>query len=224
MSKKIVKPFLFQTLKGKSISFTADEKKIIKALKPLEGSEWSGDIKAGCTVNKNQRDKLVTDIKSKLVKIQGDYCIYCGIHKSYCGTLQREHIAPKGNRLYPHFMFEPQNLALACHQCNVDLKGQYKTIDEHNEKNYKKCTFLIIHPYLDDIFDHIEFVVEEGKVILGIKVKGDKKAEKTLDKFKLDSPARTTLRSALFNQSEKKFDSKYDKTYTQILNNEYFKK
>ena len=117
-------PFLFQDLHGKKIYLNLKEKKIINELRPLAGGEWDGAIKKASSVRRTDRDKLKKSIKKKLLKIQGPYCIYCGLHQKHCGILHREHIAPKGAKYYPWFMFEVENLCLSCYHCNMELKGE----------------------------------------------------------------------------------------------------
>lgn len=214
-------PFLFQNLIGKSIKYTRAELKIINGLKPLVGGEWDGAIKAASTVRRIDRDMVKTNIKKKLLKIQGPYCIYCGLHEKHCGELEREHIAPKGIHSYPTFMFEPENLCLACHHCNFDLKEEFNTIS-HRSISYSKNKFNIIHPYLDDLNLHIEFVVEEGKVLIRKRPRS-RKGKKTIELFELDTPENTEKRSGLLIVKELNFKRKYDLILEAALNRKYVK-
>jgi hypothetical protein len=219
MSVRINKPFLFQSLKGKSIKFTKSEQKIINSLNPLIGGEWDGAIKEGCTVKRKDRDEVKTKIKNKLIKIQGNFCIYCGLHEDHCGRLEREHIAAKGTASYPTFMFEPLNLALACHHCNVDLKGEINTITRPS-KNYNKCKFNIVHPYLDFYDKHILFVVENSKALIKSAPRS-KKGRATIKLFELDSVPKTNKRSGLLLISSLKFNDKYDIQLEAVLKSKF---
>jgi len=211
------KPFNFQTLQGKNISYSDDEQAIIDGLKPLEGGEWEGAIKESSSVLRTNRDALKKSIKAKLEAIQSKYCIYCGLHEEYCGSiLQREHIAPKGKAYYPKFVFEPINLVLACHKCNFDLKGEID-IGSGDKDIYINNNFSIVHPYLDNIHDHIELNICNGQAIIRSK-NNSKKGLATIRMFQLDSNARTLLRSGLLMNSAITFDSRYDKILQENIN------
>lgn len=221
MSKKKSNPFLFQNLKGKSISFAADERIIIDGLKPLLGGEWDGKIKNGCVIRRVDRNKVVTKIKEKLEKKQGKYCIYCGLHQDHCGRLEREHIAPKGTVSFPTFMFEPLNLVLACHHCNVDLKGEFNTISKFST-NYSKCKFNIVHPYLDEIEKHIVYAVDNGRALIKA-APWSRKGKKHIKLFELDSVPKTDKRSGLLIVSSLTISSKYDKILNSALNKKFIR-
>ncbi len=222
MSKKRSKaPFLFQSLKGKKIKFSRAEQVVIDGLKPLSGGEWEGAIKGTSTVRRMDRDAVRIKIKDKLIKIQDRYCIYCGLHEDYCGTLEREHIAPKGTTSYPHFMFEPENLCLACHHCNFDLKGEVDTISKPSSV-YKNNKFTIVHPYLNDFDSHITFVVKNGNAIIQRKP-GSRKGKRTIELFELDSPANTDKRSGLLIKNEWTFKDKYDTMLEAALKRKYIR-
>ena len=222
MSKKRSNiPFLFQHLNGKCIKYTKAELKIIKGLMPLTGGEWEGKIKASSKVMRKDRDSVRIRIKDKLIKIQGRYCIYCGLHEKYCGELEREHIAPKGTVHYPAFMFEPENLCLACHHCNFDLKKEEDVISKKS-KTYNRNKFTIIHPYIDDFNLHIEFVVKDGMTIIRKRPKS-RKGKKTIDLFELDSPENTSKRSGLLIINEWTFANKYDAILEIALSKKYIK-
>lgn len=213
-------PFLYQNLRT-TITFSASETAIINRLKPLDGSEWDGDIKSGCTVTKSERNQLVTDIKTKLVLIQDNYCIYCGIHKDYRGHLQREHILSKSASNYPNFMFEPENLVLACRICNMDLKGR-KDFGSKERNKYRKNSFKIVHPYIDDFSNHLIFF-GIGHQVLVKKIPYSRKGKKTIEIFELASVARTAERSGLIDQYEKHIDPKFYGTLSLVLGKKYFK-
>jgi uncharacterized protein (TIGR02646 family) len=213
-------PFKFQDLRGKKITYSATEKSVLKGLSPISGGEWKGKIKTSSSVKRKDRDSLVKNIKTKLIKIQGSYCIYCGLHESHCGSkLQREHILPKGKKNYPAFTFEPENLCLACHRCNVELKGEVD-LGSGNKSNYKKNNFKIVHPYFDDFSKHIELNIKGGKALIK-KKPYSRKGKRTIELFELDSPERTTLRSGLIIISENPIKSKYDSLLNGALSKSY---
>lgn len=225
-------PFLFQSLLGKTIVFDDNEKSIIASLSPLEGGEWEDEfrdentgkifVKIGCDVLKSQREKLVKEIKAKLLNIQGPYCIYCGMHSDYCGNLQREHIAPKGKRHYPGFVFEPQNLCLACNTCNCELKRE-QDFGSGEKEEYLKNAFTIVHPYLDEFSDHIEFAVKGGKCLIKTKNKSPKGAQ-TITVFQLAGVARTMQRSGFLIMEDEQPSLEKDERLSKIFFNKYLPK
>jgi uncharacterized protein (TIGR02646 family) len=212
-------PFRYQNL-TRTITFSAQEQAIINGLGQLNGSEWDGDIKAGCTITKAQRNKVTSDIKGKSEAIQGKYCIYCGIHEEYKGHLQREHILRKSATQYPNFMFEPENLVLACGHCNRDLKG-LKDFGSGQRDNYQKNSFKIIHPHLDDFNNHIRFF-GKGNQVLVQKIPYSRKGKKTIEVFELASVPKTTMRSGLIDQYEKYIDPKFNGPLNGVFDRKYF--
>ena len=221
MSRKRNSPFLFQNLKGKSISFTADEQLVINGLLPLIGGEWDGKIKAKCKVKRIDRNKVVTQIKTKLELIQEKYCIYCGLHQEHSGRLEREHIAPKGAKNHPQFMFEALNLVLACHHCNVDLKGEYNSISKLS-KVYSKCKFNIVHPYFDDYEKHIVHAVKGGRALIKAAPRS-RKGKNHIKLFELDSVPKTDKRSGLLIVSSLNIKAKYDNLLNDALQNKFIR-
>ncbi|GAB0157270.1 hypothetical protein CHRYSEOSP005_25420 [Chryseobacterium sp. Alg-005] len=221
MSKTKNKAFLFQSLNGKFFKYLKKEQIIIDTLKPLTGGEWDGKIKVGCKVKRVDRDNLVINIKKKIEKLQGKHCIYCGLHENYCGPLEREHIAPKGKGSYPEFMFEPLNLVLACHHCNYDLKKEINTINKKSS-DYSKCTFNIVHPYFDNIFDHIKFAVKNGQVLIK-SAPYSRKGKAYIQLFQLDNVHKTEKRSGLLLVKEIKVLDKYDSILDIILSKKYLR-
>lgn len=225
-------PFYFQTLQGKTIVFDASEQAIIAGLTPLEGGEWDDEVedkstgkilvKIGSVVLKSERKRVVDDIKAKLIVIQGPYCIYCGLHSDHCGNLQREHIAPKGKKHYPAFVFEPLNLCLACNRCNCELKRD-KNVASGDKANYMNNTFSIVHPYFDDITEHLDVGVTNGKCLVKTKNKSTKGAE-TIRIFELASLAMTNKRSGLLMVQENDPGSKYDELLNKAIQNKYLPK
>ncbi len=221
MSRKRNSPFLFQNLNGKSIVFTPEEQLVINGLLPLIGGEWEGKIKANCNVQRIARNKIVTAIKTKLELIQGKYCIYCGLHQEHSGRLEREHIAPKGTKHHPQFMFEPLNLVLACHHCNVELKGEYNSISKIS-KEYVKCKFNIIHPYLDNFDEHVIHAVKNGKALIKAAPRS-RKGKNHIKLFELDSVPKTDKRSGLLIISSLNIKTKYDNLLNNTLKNKFIR-
>lgn len=133
-----------------------------------------------------RRTEIKEYMKTRLYTIQGEYCIYCGNKFRSINSAHREHILPKDD--YPEYCFHPKNLVLACDVCNgLEVK---KNIDFALNKiqtraNYDDLDLKIIHPYLDDFFQHINNSKVTLKVISG-SFKGKKKALRHIKTFKLN--------------------------------------
>jgi hypothetical protein len=83
-------------------------------------------------------------------------CCYCkqGFMSTSGLVWDVEHVAPKS--LYPKFMFEPLNLAVACKECN-SAKRAFEVLVRPKPKRYPKRSqaFLIVHPHFDKYDDNI---------------------------------------------------------------------
>jgi uncharacterized protein (TIGR02646 family) len=195
-------------------------------LKVAGGKAWdkkldtlikAGSLPADAT---SKRKRIKDDIKKQILLIQGNYCIYCGLHFDLSGVSEREHIAHKAK--YPQFTFQPLNIALACHFCNGPLKkGTKDTITTLNRK-YSKCKFKIVHPYFDNFFNHIEASTKGADLLFSPK-SGSSKGAETIKMFKLMNGKQAEMRGAAV--LKKKYETgilpKYDKLRNEILNNSY---
>lgn len=142
--------------------------------------------------------KRIVDFKSEVMKqgleMQSSRCVWCTLEVAEEGhrTAHRDHIAPKG--IYGQWTFLPVNLAIACEYCNgFRIKGELDTVSVAAE-DYTDSEFLIVHPYLDDVDLHIQFVDNEaGHPILieGLSERGIW----TIDKMSLDSSHVTKQRA-----------------------------
>ncbi|MCR5888348.1 hypothetical protein LRS06_11350 [Hymenobacter sp. J193] len=196
----------FRQLK-RAIRFTKSEEDFIALIPKNYNDAWDGslaDLKKNGTLKRGAvgiRDNIKSAIKKRLKTIQGNNCIYCGLHFKIVGTSQREHIADKAN--YPEFVFERYNIALACSYCNgFDKKGVINTINKH-DYDYSKCEFNIIHPYFDNIDDHIDFLFTNTKVVIKPKIDSITKAQSikavnTISMFELAGSVQSLLRGSLY--------------------------
>lgn len=119
------------------LELTKGQKKTIKGFGVLTKDHW-----------KRNETTLRKAIRTKLMKMQDNRCVYCG-----CPTDDPEdveHIAHKAD--YPQFLFTPLNLAYACKNCNQTYKGDTNVVS-YLHSDYSRCQFTIVHPYLDDV-DH----------------------------------------------------------------------
>lgn len=134
------------------------------------------------------------EIKHKLIENQNGKCAYCGL-PLYSRNPEIDHIAPKGGSKRPKHTectFLPINLVYACHHCNSSgCKGQIDTVESKNgTTNYRKWSFKLVHPYLDDPTEYFEF---DGSGNILSLPKRDADAEKkrksryTIEMFGLDT-------------------------------------
>lgn len=103
------------------------------------------------------RQEIKIYIKEQLHLIQEEYCIYCGNKFRSISSTHREHIIPKCD--YPQYAFYPKNLVLSCDLCNgFEEKGEIDfTLNRvQTEQNYDSLNLSIIHPYLDNLFEHLD--------------------------------------------------------------------
>ena len=143
-----------------TFSYSAADQIFVNHLHSYDEQMWdkelpADDFKRG---SKKRRDFIKKYIKMKLYFIQGNYCIYYGNKFRRVRDAEREHILPKAQ--YPKLAYYPKNLVLSCQKCNdPEHKG---TIDfslnstQINEFTYDSLELEIIHPYLDDFFEHLD--------------------------------------------------------------------
>jgi uncharacterized protein (TIGR02646 family) len=147
-------------------------------------AEWSRQTNTVKAFKKAVMDHGIAEQDSK--------CVWC---ESKLGSkarrsAHRDHIAPKEH--YKKWTFLPANIAVACEACNgFTVKSDLDTIAVETP-NYEDCDFRIVHPYLDNSEEHIEFVQEERKIVMvGLSVKG----RWTIENLQLDGTASTARRA-----------------------------
>jgi uncharacterized protein (TIGR02646 family) len=130
------------------------------------------------------------NITSTMKVAQSNRCAYCGtrLHEE---RPHRDHIAPKSP--YYQWTFWPINLVLACYCCNVDCKGEDDTVDVL-APTYRRTTFKIVHPFLDDPADHLEFGLDDKSILINAK-NGSAKGAATIEMFNLMEPERAKERA-----------------------------
>lgn len=112
--------------------------------------------------NKNIK-KFRKEIRYFYLHEQKKTCFYC---KQYIFSKnglhwQVEHILPKA--LFPQFLLDPQNLIVACPDCNGPKGNQNTHVDGLSackQKIYPRTSgrFTIIHPFFDSYEEHIDIV------------------------------------------------------------------
>ena len=143
---------------------TDEEKQAITDLenKGLVADDWDSGKKDILSFKKNLR----RDMYNK----QNKRCAFCRIHvPSSCVPMHREHIVYKD--MHPQWMFHPENLCIACPNCN-SWKGTTEVLANPHTSTYPTTSdgFKIIHPLYDKYSDHIELIDEilyKGKTYKG---------------------------------------------------------
>ncbi|MCB9236229.1 MAG: HNH endonuclease [Bacteroidia bacterium] len=183
----------------------------------VEDVPWDGEIKV-CTLKnaKYRREELKEKIKRKLLRNQGEYCIYCGLHFEISPNPEIDHIALKSR--FKEQSFEPENLVLACQTCNGrSRKGKRHIVIDPNA-GFVKENYKIIHPYWDDMFDHIEFSVNDSDLLLSVKDSSEK-GDFNIKVFKLMDTGPVILRGGLIMRMEKGLGLAKEKLIERIVLN-----
>jgi uncharacterized protein (TIGR02646 family) len=164
------------------LSFSQDEQNQLDNIKPHNNVMWD-------TPPNDEVKSIKSSIRNRLLNNQSYICAYCGLELGGTSEGQIEHIAPKAK--YPHFTFEKDNLAMACHYCNgFSKKGNHHTIAILNQ-DYSNCSFKLVHPYYDTPNNHYGWVSEEKKIL--IQSKSDK-GTYSIKMLKLDDSRMSELR------------------------------
>ena len=168
------------------LNLTISEHRQLVSQKPWKGKWDSNDLNI---------ITIKAKIKGQLVANQ-NYCAYCGLPFKGTKDKQIEHIAPKAKFRQPQFTFTLENLVLSCGYCNnLIVKGTKPTITPPVNRLYKRCNFLIVHPYYDNPDSHYEWADEGNKIL--IQVKDDSlKGENSIKMFELDSVEMSEHRAA----------------------------
>lgn len=136
------------------MEFTDEEKNLIDSVRHEGADAW--------------KNPLLKELKAKIksfYRTEGrELCCYC--RKDFQGefnmVIDIEHILPKGNPLFTKYMFDMDNLNIACKRCNMNVKGgninfivDIDTIIPDYKLSEK---YLFIHPNIDVYKDNLKFV------------------------------------------------------------------
>lgn len=155
---------MLQLKEEDALEYTEDEIKHIKAI----SSNWAD--------SKEKTRQIKHKISKHTLKQQECYCVYC--ERRLTGlSPQIEHIADKGK--YMDFSFEPLNLVSSCAYCNGSSNKHMANTLKKKSENYRNCDFLIVHPYLDTVEEHFEYLLD-GKTVYD-KEKCSEKGQYTID-------------------------------------------
>lgn len=114
-------------------------------------------------------------IRGHYLREQRYLCAYCRMeYKQRHGlTWDVEHIIPKA--MHPQYLYDPENLALACKECNQskdNLNVLGAGVSTKGILPDRQSDYLIIHPHFDKYSDHMEIAVIERKIFHRPKNKG----------------------------------------------------
>jgi len=131
----------------------------------------------------------------------GEQCCYCrrDMTDEFNMVIDIEHVLPKS--AFRDFMFELFNLNISCKRCNMRIKKERVDflVDEATIRALARQAdqYLMIHPNLDNYFDHIDYLVNirNAKKMVKYLQKSDK-GRFTYTFFELDKMEVDTLNTA----------------------------
>lgn len=183
---------------------------IVKALYKYAEKTKAKNPWGGGTLQSKSFKKSVTEL---LLVEQLKRCAYCG-GRLFEKRPHRDHIAPKEK--YKKWMFWPENLVLACFACNTDLKATFDPVVKEGS-TYRLTEFSIVHPYLDEPTEHINYAAD-GLNILISPVNNSAKGLRTIQLFDLSNPERAKQRAKdlLFDEDAQHLHGKFGDLYAAV--------
>jgi hypothetical protein len=136
----------------------------------------------------SRQAKKVKEFVTWALANQRDQCAFCGY---FVGDLANrrawavDHFAPKGASLFPQWTFEPLNLVITCYSCNSIFKHEYNSVATV-APNYVDCEFVLVHPYLDSVENHLVGTYAGGSQRVGAPIVHSPKGRTTIELFRLD--------------------------------------
>ncbi|OXB96851.1 MULTISPECIES: HNH endonuclease [Bacillus] len=185
---------MLEQIKGR-VRFVKKQKKYLRKLRPWIGKNWE--------LKDSEIVQMKKYIRILLERLQDNKCAYCGLPFKETSNSEIEHIAPKVSN--PQFTFTPLNLALACHLCNGPIKKGRKQTITILHRNYRLCSFLIVHPYLDNPNAHFKWIPNGHKILISSR---SAKGEESIKMFKLDNSAHSEARARLVYYEYNKIEDK----------------
>jgi uncharacterized protein (TIGR02646 family) len=173
------------------VVYTAAENAFLDSIKPWSKDKWSKSF--GTAAQHKSRDAIKSKIKTALEDIQDNYCAFCGLDLKLAYEVHREHIAPQYK--HPHYIFEPQNLVLACNFCNMH-KGKKRTV-ENDTTVYTTTTFKILHPHRDNFNEYLACDYKNRELIFTIVGPETVKTQATIECVGLNEPHLMSKRGAI---------------------------
>lgn len=139
-----------------AVVYTADEQSKIKQFKLLPDNEKKGYWD---NTHDGELSSLKEKIKKHYLEVQDYTCPYCRqrIVVDHLGSWDAEHIIPKDP--HPNFMFEAENLCIACKDCNQEKLNKNILVDKDRKRFPKRDKdYLISHPHFDNYDNNIKIV------------------------------------------------------------------
>lgn len=151
------------------LSLAEQEHAQIKQLALVGQIDWS--------TNSGEHGVLVgkfrAEVKDHYYRHQRRRCCYCSTelprHKL---TYDAEHILDKDE--YPEYMFDESNIAVACKLCNQHKSNKSVAVGGKRFAELSRSSehYSIVHPHLDEWFDHLAFD-SVGRIVSTGSAKGD---------------------------------------------------
>lgn len=139
-------------------------------------------------------ESIKKTIKDHYLSVQNYTCCFCKqrIVVRHNRGWDTEHIISRSS--YPKFMFFPQNLCVACIDCNFEKSSKDVLAVSRKVTRFpaRSSAYSIVHPHFDTYEDHIR-VVDAGQFYMWITPKG----RETLRVYGLDRFLRVADRSQL---------------------------
>lgn len=133
------------------IEFTPHQQDIISTLKAKKLKDENIDI-WGC----DEAEHLRRSIKAHGIKSQNRLCCYCKekVNSDNFKVWEVEHVLPQSD--YSSFTFEPENLAVACPDCNtIKSNAKVTTSKARLRLPTRSELYFIVHPHFDTYDAHI---------------------------------------------------------------------
>jgi uncharacterized protein (TIGR02646 family) len=181
---------------ARTVQFSQGQMTFLNSIKPWTKKQWSSVF--GTPIEHNARNDIKNEIKSQLEVIQDNYCAFCGMDLALAPDVHREHLAPQYK--HPSYIFEPENLVLACYYCNMHKKKKLTVTT--NTGLYNTETFKILHPHRDDYNLYLSCNFNNNELVFTILNPLGGKTKATIDCVGLAEPHLVTQRGALILKEE----------------------
>jgi len=178
-----------------TVQFTQAEVNFLAAIQPWSKEKWSKSF--GTPAQNTERNNIKNKIRIELETIQDNYCAFCGLDLRLAYKVQREHIAPQ--YLYSNYIFEPENIVLACNYCN-EKKGRKNTVI-NDTGNYATTTFNILHPHRDNFNEYLACDFRKNELVFTIVGPEPIKTQNTINCVGLADTHLVTQRGAIILKS-----------------------
>ncbi len=164
----------------------------IQDIKVIEDAIYAAAISGQKVWDQDVLQRIKSKIKAFSLVLLEDRCCYCA--KNFLGefnmVMDIEHVLPKSK--YKQFEFSPFNLSVACKRCNMNVKNEDDSfvvdVAVANSDPERVDNYRIVHPNLDNYFDHLQYDVvirNNSKMIKYSVVKSSSKGAFTYSYFRL---------------------------------------